>query len=371
MVRCSKLLKLFPAVLLTLALACTQAAPANTGNGTREPTAVPENTGRDTQVASPASMLQVEGPPTTVEVVHQLTPSVVQVATESITAGFFNQPVPSRGVGTGLILDEDGHILTNNHVIAGAQSIIVTLSNGESFEAEIIGGDAATDTSVIRIEADVLQPAVLGNSSQLQVGEDVIAVGHALGLRGGPTVSKGVVSALGRSIDTGPQTTMVDLIQTDAAINLGNSGGPLVNSRGEVVGINTAIVSESQGIGFAININEARQVSAHLIERGFVLRGFLGISPVNLPPGAANQLNVPVAEGVLVAQVVPGSAAAEGGLRQEDVIVEMNSEPIWNTGELSHFLLTHPPGEQITITFFRGPEKMTIEVELGEPPQQP
>jgi serine protease Do len=164
---------------------------------------------------------------------------------------------------------------------------------------------------------------------------------------------------------------MVDLIQTDAAINLGNSGGPLVNSRGEVVGINTAIVSESQGIGFAININEARQVSAHLIERGFVLRGFLGISPVNLPPGAANQLNVPVAEGVLVAQVVPGSAAAEGGLRQEDVIVEMNSEPIWNTGELSHFLLTHPPGEQITITFFRGPEKMTIEVELGEPPQQP
>ena len=245
-----------------------------------------------------------------VEVVKNLTPSVVQIGTEALSLGSFNQPVPSRGVGTGVILDVQGHILTNNHVIDGALRITVTLSNGDSFPAEVVGGDATTDTAVIRINADGLQPAKLGLSSDLQVGQDVIAIGHALGLAGGPTVSKGVVSALGRSIDVDPHNTIVDLIQTDAAINPGNSGGALVNANGEVIGINTAIIQGSQGIGFAINIDEVQIVVAQLMERGYVDRGFLGITPFNLNPRLVDQLGVPVTEGIVVAHASrPGSGA--------------------------------------------------------------
>ena len=178
----------------------------------------------ETRVASVVSLKALPEALTAIEVVKALTPSVVQILTEIIAMDAFNQPGVGMGVGTGIILDEQGHILTNNHVIDGAQRVTVTLSNGGTFSAEIVGGDPTTDTAVIRIKAKGLQPAKLGHSSELQVGEDVIAIGHALGLKGGPTVSKGVVSAIGRSIDTGPQTTMLDLIQTDTAINPGNSG---------------------------------------------------------------------------------------------------------------------------------------------------
>jgi serine protease Do len=268
-------------------------------------------------------------------------------------------------VGTGIIIDQERHILTNNHVVAGAQDIAVLLSNGERFLAELVGTDPSTDTAVISIDAEGLQPAVLGRSSELQVGEEVIAIGHALGLPGGPTVTKGVVSALGRSIATDQQTTIVDLIQTDAAINPGNSGGPLVNSRGEVVGMNTAIISGSEGIGFAINIDDARVVATQLIEQGFVNRGFLGISPINLSPSLANLVGAPVMEGVLIARVVPNSAADAGGLREEDVIVEMNDQPIPNTGKLSQFLLEHLPGDVVSVTYYRAGQEQTTEVTLG------
>ncbi len=315
------------------------------------------------------SRISTQGSLPTVEVVRILTPSVVQIVTETLGMGTFNQPVPGRGVGTGSILDEQGHILTNNHVIAGAQRITVTLSNGDSFPAEVVGGDATTDTAVIRIDADGLQPAKLGHSFELQVGEEVIGIGHALGLPGGPTVTKGVVSALGRSITASPQTTMVDLIQTDAAINPGNSGGPLVNTRAEVVGMNTAIIQGSQGIGFAINIDDARIVAAQLMARGYVERGFLGITPATLNPGLANLLTVPVAEGIVMVAVASGSPADEAGLEEEDVIVQMGDQPIRNTGELSKFLIAHPPGETVAIVFFRGSEERTAQVTFAEQPK--
>lgn len=305
-----------------------------------------------------------------VKVVKVLTPSVVQILTEFLSMGDFNQSGPGPGVGTGVILDEQGHILTNNHVIAGAQRITVTLSNGDSFPAEVVGGDAETDTAVIRIEADGLQPAKLGRSSELQVGEDVIAIGHALGLSGGPTVSKGVVSALDRSIASGLRITMLGLIQTDAAINPGNSGGPLMNARAEVIGINTAVIEGSQGIGFAINIDDAKFVVAQLMGRGYVERASLGISPFNLNPGLANLLGVPVTEGIAVAQVFPSGAADMAGLQAEDVIVQLGDEPIRNTGELSKFLIAHPAGETVTVVFFRGTEERTAQLTLGEPPER-
>lgn len=308
---------------------------------------------------------------TTPEVVKILTPSVVQITTQSLAMGLFNQPVPSSGVGTGIILDDKGHILTNNHVIAGAQIITVTLSNGESISAEVVGSDFQTDLAVIRVGPVDLPPARLGNSFELQVGEDVIAVGHALGLPGGPTVSKGVVSALGRSIETSNQNTIVDLIQTDASINPGNSGGPLANDRAEVIGINTAIIQTGRGIGFAINIDDAKIVVHQLIEKGFVERGFLGVTPLNLTPGLAARpdVNVPVDEGILLARVILGTAAAEAGLRERDVIIQLGGQSIANTGELSKFLIAHQPGETVSLVYFRGQTMITTEITLRGRPQ--
>ena len=227
-----------------------------------------------------------------------LRPSVVQISTQRAGVGTANQPIP-LGVGTGIILDLGGNILTNLHVIEGSQLVLVTLHTGESLEASPVGGDLRTDTAVIKIEADGLQPAVLGDSAVLRIGEDVIAIGHALGLRGGPSVSKGVVSAVGRSIETDPVNSIfiTSLVQTDASINPGNSGGPLVNSRAEVVGVNTAIIEQSQGIGFALNINDVKVIVSQLLERGFVIRGFLGITPENVTLPSRHSSTCPYRKG--------------------------------------------------------------------------
>ena len=303
----------------------------------------------------------------TVEVVKILAPSVVQISNEKVAIGAFNRPIPTEGVGTGVIIDTTGHILTSSHVVEGASTITVTLSNGERHEARLVGSDSTTDVSIIAIVAEGLHPAKLGSSADLEVGEDVVSIGHALGLRGGPTVSKGVVSALGRSIPDG-QHTIVDLIQTDASVNPGNSGGPLANMRAEVVGINAAVIPGSQGIGFAINIDDTKIVAAQLIENGRVERGFLGVTPFNLTPTIAAQLGVPVEEGIVVLQVVTGSGAESAGLMVEDVIVRLGDEPIANTGELSRFLLAHPSGSTVEVEYYRRDARATATVTLGTSP---
>lgn len=319
-----------------------------------------------------ADLLGAEGQPyTTVEVVKLLKPSVVQVLTEVVAMDFFGMPVPDTGVGTGIILDIDGHILTNNHVIQDAQSIVVTLNNGESRVGTVVGTDPSTDLAVVKVDGDGLAPAHLGTSANLEVGEDVIAIGHALGLPGGPTVSKGVVSAIGRTIQTDARTTIVDLIQTDTSINPGNSGGPLANMRGEIIGINTAIVQSGQGIGFAINIDDAKVVAAQLIEFGTVRRGFLGIRQGNLTPALANRYRLPVTEGIIVGGSVPDTGAAELGLREGDAIVQLGDTPIRNTGDLSKFLLKHLAGETVVIVYYRGPQKITADIRISERPATP
>ena len=304
----------------------------------------------------------------TVDVVRQLTPSVVHVLTIPPLTGADNPSSPGIGVGTGIILQSDGYVLTNNHLIDGAESIVVTLHNGESYPARLVGGDPNPDVAVVKIDVMGLQPAQPGSVESLQVGQDVIAIGHALALPGGPTVSKGVISALGRSIEAGLQDTFVDLIQTDASINPGNSGGPLVNDRGEVVGVNTASLNGGQGINFAINIDDAMSVSRQLIERGFIERGYLGIAPLNLTPVIASQIGVPVQEGIVVARVVEGSDAQSAGLRGGDVIVAMNGQPIRNTGDLSKFLLDNSPGERISVRLYRGEAELETEAVLGDMP---
>ena len=305
---------------------------------------------------------------TTVDVVKILKPSIVQIVSELAAMGFSNSALPPTGVGTGVILDQQGHILTNNHVVEDAQRLTVTLENGESFPAQIVGRDDITDLAVIRIQADGLQPAKLGVSAEVEVGQDVIAIGHALGLPGGPTVSKGVVSALARSINTEQNNTIVDLIQTDASINPGNSGGALANTASEVIGINTAIIQGGQGIGFAINIDDARVVTRQLMDQGFVRRGFLGITPVNLTPSIANQLGLDINEGVILARIIEDTAAAEADLRVNDVIVRLGNESIGNTGELSKFLIAHQPGETVDIVIIRDGREVVGKLTLRDRP---
>jgi len=220
-----------------------------------------------------------------VEVVSIVKPSVVHIATsERLEIGPSIEPQKIDAVGTGIILDNVGHILTNNHLVENSQTIIVTLPTGESLFAVLRAGDVQTDTAVIRISpGDIeLQPARLGDSSKLVVGQPVLAIGHALAIPGGPIVTDGIVSATGVSIGASPQLTLIDMILHTAPINPGNSGGPLVNLRAEVIGINTAIIEETRGIGFAINVNDARLVADQIIEFGEVGRGYVGITPLNV-----------------------------------------------------------------------------------------
>ena len=305
----------------------------------------------------------------TVEIVNILTPSVVHIRTDKLESGFFNQLIPQTGVGSGLILDKDGRILTNNHVVMGADSLTVTLNDGRSYPADVIGGDVKTDIAVIKIKAAKIQPAEIGNSSNLKVGEGVIAVVHALGLKGGPTVSQGVISALGRTIEVGRGVSMSELIQTDASINPGNSGGPLVNSQAEVVGINTAVINGSNGIGFAININDANIIAYHLIENVFVKRGYMGISPFELTDYIREELLVPVDIGVVIARVWEGYPAEKAGLKTEDVIVKLNDVEIQSVGALEKFLISHAPGEKVDVSFYRKGKLETTDIKLGDPPR--
>ncbi len=324
-------------------------------------------------IDAPSPVVEVVNLPepvlTTVDIVKILTPSVVHIRTDKLGSGFFNQLIPQTGVGSGLILDKDGHILTNNHVVMGADSLTVTLNDGRSYSAELIGGDVKTDIAVIKIEAAKIQQADIGNSSDLKVGEEVIAVGHALGLKGGPTVSQGVISALGRTIEVSRGVSMSELIQTDASINPGNSGGPLVNTQGEVVGINTAVINGSNGIGFAININDAKIIVNHLIANGFVKRGYMGISPFDVTDYMREELLVPVDIGVVVARVWEGYPAERAGLKMEDVIVKLNDVEIQSVGGLEKFLISHAPGEKVNVSFYRKGKLESTEIKLGDPPR--
>ena len=302
----------------------------------------------------------------TPQVVKLLRPSVVHVVTEGVQLGFFNQPQQREGTGTGIVLDTQGHILTNNHVVEDAENITVLLSDGRDFAATVVGRDPATDLAVLRIEADGLVPATLGSSADLVVGSDVVAIGHALGLQGEPTVSKGVVSALNRTLQADPQTTMIGLIQTDAAINPGNSGGPLVNLQGKVIGVSTAMIPGSQGIGLAIAIDEAKAIIAQLMEKGAVERAFLGVGPVTITPSIARNQDLPVDQGIFVVEVVAGTGAAEAGLQEGDIIVALGGEEIASTAHLFRFLARHRAGETVDVTYYRDDKERTGQITLGD-----
>ncbi len=325
------------------------------------PTSLPGTTAPDAEVGQNIGQLAPA-------IVEALAPSVVHIQTEAVQLDMFNRPVPTGGVGTGSIIDKEGHILTNNHVIDGAQRILVTLSDGRGFEAELVGGDAALDIAVLRIDADDLVPIPIGESSKLRVGDAVIVIGHALDLAGGPTITGGWVSALDRTLQISPSRTMQHLIQTDAAINPGNSGGALVNMDAEFVGIPTAKIPSGEGIGFAIAIDPIQSLIDELIEKGEIGRGFLGASFVNNSAALAMNFNLPTSTGVLVISVAPDSPIKQAGLQHGDIIVTAEDRPIDNTAELDGILIRYPTGGMIEIEYLRDESRFTVTITLAERP---
>jgi serine protease Do len=278
---------------------------------------------------------------------------------------FFGQ-MPERdlkqqSLGSGFIVDREGYILTNNHVVEGADDIRVTLLDGRSYDAEVKGRDPKTDIALIKIKPENGLPvATLGDSDALQVGEWVIAIGNPFGF--GHTVTAGVVSAKDRTIGAGPYDAF---IQTDASINPGNSGGPLFNTRGEVVGINSAIVASGQGIGFAIPINMAKEIMAQLRDKGSVTRGWLGVQVQPLTPELRESLRLAVEGGALVAGVIKGDPAEKAGLKSGDVIVEFDGRPVRSDRDLVAIVGNTPVGRSVRVTAVRDGKHVSLEVKIA------
>lgn len=268
-----------------------------------------------------------------------------------------------RSLGSGFIIDQEGYIITNNHVIEGASEIRVRLSNEKEFPAEMVGRDPKTDIALIKIKSSHkdLPVVELGDSDKLEIGEWVMAIGNPFGLA--HTVTVGIVSAKGRVIGSGPYD---DFIQTDASINPGNSGGPLFNLRGEVVGINTAIVASGQGIGFAIPINMAKDIIPQLKKKGKVTRGGIGVYVQKLTPDLAQSFGLEKSKGALVADVVPGSAAEQAGIRRGDVIIKFNGKDIDEMNELPKIVASTPVGKEVEVVVLREGKPITLKVKVGE-----
>jgi S1-C subfamily serine protease len=313
-------------------------------------------------------------------VAQKVKPAVVQITNEQSQVDQFNQPfdVPA-GVGSGVIYDKQGHILTNNHVVEGAEKLLVALPDGRSFEAKLIGRDPTTDLAVVQISGSDLPIAALGDSKQLQVGDWVVAIGNALALDGGPTVTAGVVSALGRTVQEPSDTSaqgpyLFDVIQTSAPINPGNSGGPLVNLAGQVIGINTLVAGQAepgvpaQGIGFAISLAAAKPIADQLVATGKVIYPYLGISDIDLNPAFAAQLRITEQDGIVIRRVASGSPASQAGLQRLDVVTAVDGKSLPGDSELQRMLRDHKPGDTLTLSVIRGTQKLTVKVVLGEAP---
>lgn len=318
------------------------------------------------------------------EVYKAIGPSVVNITTVHYGYDFFLRPVPLEGIGSGVIIDKEGYIITNNHVIADATRITVILADGTEVEGKVVGADPGTDLAVVKIEPPdgvVLHVATLGDSEKLRVGEWVVAVGNPLGLD--QTVTVGVVSALGRSVMSKAGIPIRGLIQTDAAINPGNSGGPLINTSGEVIGINTAIISRSggsEGIGLAIPINTAKSILTQLIEKGRVERPWLGIEVREIYPRYARRYGLPTDMGLLVEKAYHGSPAQKAGfhrpMRTDDgvpvyfIIVEANGQTITSKSQLLEIVRELPVDGTINIRYYRYKELFEKEVPLSPLPEE-
>jgi S1-C subfamily serine protease len=320
-----------------------------------------------------------------ISVYHKNIPSVVNITSRAMTFDFFYGLVPQEGQGSGFVIDKDGHILTNYHVIADARQVEVTMHNRKKYKATVVGTDPAHDLAIIQIKAADLTPAVLGDSRNLQVGQKVYAIGNPFGLSG--TMTRGIVSSI-RPVREPNGATIDEAIQTDAAINPGNSGGPLMNWHGEVIGINTMILSsvnQNAGIGFAIPINTAKAVLNDLVTLGRVRRPALGVRTIPITPELASEIGLPADYGLLVVQVTPGGSAEQAGLRGGteraylgnvpitlggDLIVAIDGEKVQDEQDLAQMMNNHRAGDTVRVTLYRNKKKLDVNVALGEARQQ-
>lgn len=302
-----------------------------------------------------------------VHAVNKVGRSVVNIASVRMLHDQLFRVFPAEGVGSGVIIDEQGYILTNNHVIDDAEHLKVTLSDGRVLRGRVAGSDEETDLAVLKVESDQPLPvAPLGNSEDLKAGQIVLAIGNPFGLHGGPTVTAGIVSSLNRSIQT--RNGVLELIQTDAAINPGNSGGPLVNTKGEVIAINTANMPYAQGIGFAVPVNTAKSILKELIEQGKVLRPWIGIASTKVTPQLARYYGLPSSKGALVAQVEPYSPADDAGLRKGDVIEQIDGSVVDEPSQIASHVRKKQLNERLVLTVNRYGRQIQVPVQVDKRP---
>jgi serine protease Do len=299
-----------------------------------------------------------------IEAVEKVAKSVVNIASVRMVQDQLFRPFPIEGVGSGIIIDSKGLILTNNHVVDKANNLKITLKDGNTFNGKVIGTDEVSDLAVVKVDStEALPQAQLGNSDHLRIGQIVIAIGNPFGLTGGPTVTAGILSALNRSLQFA--SGALELIQTDAAINPGNSGGPLVNTSGEVIGINTAKMPYAQGIGFAVPVNTAKAIMKDLIENGHVInRPWIGISAIRITRQLARYYKLPTSEGVLIAQVEPQSPADYADLRKGDIIEAIDGNKITDPSQMSSNIRKRIINEKIIITINRYGRRYDCQVQL-------
>ncbi len=300
--------------------------------------------------------------------IQKVSPAVVSVGTLRVIRENFFDAIPLRGLGSGIIFDSNGGILTNHHIVDDASQVEVVTTDGKKFKGEVLGSDAMSDVAVVRVDGEGLPAVKLGDSDYLMVGQIAIAIGNPYGfLLPGPTATVGVVSALRRHIHI-EDHMYEDLIQTDAAINPGNSGGPLVDSKGSVIGVNTANIPFAQGIGFAIPINTARKIAKEIIQSGRVVRPYLGISGLTLSRDIAESYSIPRENGVLVIKVGRGSPAYRGGVSAGDIILEADKKPLKSWEDLQHVIQNKKVGENLELSIGRDEEQGKVSVVLGEAP---
>jgi S1-C subfamily serine protease len=321
-----------------------------------------------------------------IRIYQMLNEAVVNITAVSVDYNWFLEPVPHEGTGSGSILDQQGHVLTNYHVVKQARELGVTLADGTNFKGEVVGADPENDLAIIKFDpgGKKLSTVIPGSSADLRVGQKVLAIGNPFALD--RTLTTGIVSGVGRPVRVDSDLVIQEMIQTDASINPGNSGGPLLDSRGEMIGINTVIYSPSGGsvgIGFAVPVDTAKRVIPDLLRYGKVQRGWIDITPVQIFPELVRYADLRVSEGILVSEVAPGSTAEKAGLRGGqrqvrhgrsiihlggDIITEIDGTPVASLADLLASLEDNKPGDTVEVKIIRGGKKMSLDVELSPRP---
>ncbi|MBR1647474.1 MAG: trypsin-like peptidase domain-containing protein [Selenomonadaceae bacterium] len=343
----------------------------NTSTGEKTVSTTPKVTEAATMTNKPESNAKISDARNTpaVRVARTVGPAVVGITNKAIARDMFNRTFETEGVGSGVIFQSDGYIITNNHVIAGAKEIIVSLSDGNSITGTLIGADEMTDIAVVKVDAKDLPTATLGDSDEVVVGEPAIAIGNPMGLEFQGSVTVGVISALNRTLDLNDKR--VKLFQTDAAISPGNSGGALVNADGEVIGINSAKLATNgvEGMGFAIPINTVKTIVKELMDKGYVARPYLGVTIFDKPTAARYGYQLTLEKGVFVFQVALDSPAGRAGFQRGDIILSIDDTEVNSVTDVRNAVASHKVGDKVKVLLDRDGKQETLEVTLEEMPQ--